>query len=156
MYILLHFFFSLSFPSLCMYPFIAFPPPSPLLLSLFSLKIFSQIEKLKVSSESSTTNLRGCSATGITNVARLECSISLHRVLTSGWKWKRGRSNWHSRRVWNQSGTGDGDASTTSTLKSWPGHTHTYTYNSLFTHNRSSIYIWSRPINARLLLHLAW
>ena len=63
------FFFPLSFPSLCMYPFIAFPPPSPLLLSLFSLKIFSQIEKLKVSSESSTTNLRGCSATGITNCA---------------------------------------------------------------------------------------
>lgn len=47
-----------------MYPFIAFPPPS-----LFSLKIFSQIEKLKFSSESNTTNLRGCSATGITNCA---------------------------------------------------------------------------------------
>lgn len=31
-----------------------------------------------------------------------ECSISLHRVLTSEWKWKRGRSNWLSCResVW--------------------------------------------------------
>lgn len=62
MYILLHFF--LSFPSLYVSVYRLSPP-----LSLFALKIFSQIEKLKFSSESSTTNLRGCSATGITNCA---------------------------------------------------------------------------------------
>jgi len=48
-----------------------------------------------------------------------ECSISLHRVLTSGWKWKRGRSNWLSWGISPKNYSGIAwMARTTSTLKS--------------------------------------